>query len=193
MWEKLTRVVPARWLLIALCGLLVLAWLRFAPPAAPWSPRSVAGYVLPEPRVITKIEKVDVPGPERIRIIPKEKIVVKYRDLPTPATVANPAAVVTAVADIPPSPDGGVAVAVLTPGADNVGVGSIEYRPATPPFFKVRREMGVRAGFGTGGIIGELYVRPARIGPIEIEGRLYGIGGQGTTTFGAAVLADWKF
>ena len=164
-----------KWGLIALCVLLVLAWLRFAPPAAPWSPQAIRGYVLPEPKVITKIEKVEVPGPERIRIIPKDRIVVKYRDLPTPATVANPAAQVTAVADIPPSPDGGVAVAVLTPGADNVGVGSIEYQPATPKFWQIKRAFSAEGWyFPAGNRIAEtaIIVNPLRIGSVEVKAKI---------------------
>jgi hypothetical protein len=132
----------------------------------------VVGYVLPEPKVITKIEKVDVPGPERIRIIPKEKIVIKYKDLPTSATVANPAAQVIAAADIPPSPDGGVAVAVLTPGADNVGVGSIEYQTAARKFLQFKREFVGEAYYfpvGDRQLEAALSVLPVRIGPVEVK------------------------
>lgn len=174
-WSEInpsTRAAGVRWGLIVSSGLLVLAWLRFAPPAAPWSPHQVIGMVMPEPKVIERIVKVDVPGPERIRIIPKEKIVVKYKDLPTPATVANPSAQVTAVADIPPSPDGGVAVAVLTPGADNVGVGTIEYRPASRKFLQFKREfIGEAYYYPIGDRAAEvaLSVLPLRIGPVEVK------------------------
>jgi hypothetical protein len=170
-WSEIPAPV-AKWGLIALCVVLVLAWLRFAPPTSPWSPRSIAGYVLPESKVITKIERVDVPGPVRIRTIVKEKIVEKYKDLPIPATVANPAAVVTAVADIPPSPDGGVAVAVLTPGVDNVGVGSIEYRPAARRFLQIKREFVGEAYYYLAGdrtAQASLGVLPVRLGPVEVK------------------------
>lgn len=189
-----TRASAVRWGLIALLALCALAWLRFAPPSHPWSPQGIIGRIMPPPRVVEKIRTVEVPGPERIRIIPKEKIVEVYRDLPTPATVADNAAVVTAVAAIPPAPEGGTAVSVLRTGPDNVATGHIEFKPKPIAFFAVKREMGIRAGFGTEGITGELYVRPLRIGPVEIEGRVYGASGQdGKSNVGAAVMADWRF
>ena len=175
MWEKFwlrAKVVPIRWVLLALGGLALLLWLRFAPPTAPWSPHQVIGMVMPEPRTITKIEKQDVPGPVRIRTIVKEKIVEKYRDLPTPATVADPSAQVIAVADIPPSPDGGVALAVLRPGADSVGVGTIEYRPAARRFLQVKREFVGEAYYYLAGdrtAQASLGVLPLRIGPVEVK------------------------
>jgi hypothetical protein len=177
MWEKFwtrVKVVPIRWVLLVLGGLAVILWMRFALPTAPWSPQRIAGYVLPEPKVITKIEKVDVPGPERIRVIPKEKIVIKYRDLPTPATMQDNSAQVTAVADIPPSPDGGVAVAVLRPDSAGVGVGSIEYRPAQPKFFQVKRAFSAEGWyFPAGNRIAEaaLIVNPLKIGPVEVKAK----------------------
>jgi len=65
-----------------------------------------------EPKEVVKIERVVVEGPPQIKIIPKESVRIIYRDLPTPPTVANENAVVTAVCDIPPSPQGGTAVSV---------------------------------------------------------------------------------
>jgi hypothetical protein len=175
MWEKFwirVRVVPIRWLILVPAIIVGLLWLRFAPPTAPWSPRAIAGYVLPEPKVITKIEKVDVPGPVRIRTIVKEKIVEKYKDLPTSATMQDNTASVIAAADIPPSPDGGVALAVLRPGADNVGVGSIEYRPATRKFLQFKREFIGEAYYYPAGdrqLEAALSVLPVRIGPVEVK------------------------
>jgi hypothetical protein len=85
------------------------------------------------------------------------------------------AASVIAVATIPPSPDGGVALAVLRPGVDNVGVGSIEYRPATPKFFQVKRAFSAEGWyFPAGDRVAEaaLVVNPLRIGPVEIKGKV---------------------
>lgn len=177
MWEKFwirVRVVPIRWIVLVLAIIAGLLWLRFAPPTAPWSPRAIAGYVLPEPKVITKIERVDVPGPVRIRTIVKEKIVEKYKDLPTSATIQDNTASVIAVATIPPSPDGGVALAVLRPGVDNVGVGSIEYRPATRRFLQVKRDFYAEAYYYVAGdrlAEGSLGVNPLRLGPIEVKAK----------------------
>ena len=175
MWEKFwthVRVVPIRWLILALAIIAGLLWLRFAPPEAPWSPRSVVGYVLPEPKTITKIERVDVPGPVRIRTIVKEKIVEKYKDLPTTATLQDNSAQIIAAADIPPSPDGGVALAVLRPGADNVGVGTIEYRPTPRKFLQFKREFVGEAYYypvGDRQLEAALGVLPVRIGPVEVK------------------------
>lgn len=192
MWKAIPAWV-ARLGLTALLVTSVLAWLRFAPPEAPWSPQSILAAVLPKPKVIEKIKYVDVPGPERIRIIPKEKIKVIYKDLPTPPTLADNNAWVTAVCDVPPSPGGGTAISVITTGKDNVAVGTIEYQQKKMPFFQVKREMGIRGGYGTEGVIGEMYVHPLRLGPADLEGRVYGRAGNGDSEVGAAILFDMRF
>jgi hypothetical protein len=106
--------------------------------------------------------------------------------------VADNTAVVTAAADIPPSPEGGVAISVLRTDQDNVAVGHIEYQPKPVPFFKIKREMAVYGGFGTDGVIAGIAVRPVRIGPIEIVGRGEIAMGD-STDVRAAILAEWKF
>jgi len=171
-WKIPASPVPIRWIILALAIIAGFLWLRFAPPTAPWSPRSIVGYVLPEPKVITKIERVDVPGPVRIRTIVKEKIVEKYKDLPIPATMQDNTASVIAVATIPPSPDGGVALAVLRPGVDNVGVGSIEYRPAARRFLQFKREFVGEAYYlpvGDRQATAAVGVNPLRLGPVEVK------------------------
>jgi len=189
-----TPVVPVliRLGLLALALTALIAWLRFAPPDAYWSPQKLIGMRMPEPKKITQIEKVEVQGPERIKIIPKESVKVIYRDLPAPPTLIDNNAWVTAVCDIPPSPQGGTAVSVLT-GTDNVAVGHIEYKAKPVPFFQVKRELGIRGGYGTEGIIGEMYVRPVRVGPLDLEGRVYGIAGNGDSEVGATILFDVRF
>ena len=192
--ETLVMVARSRFTLAVLAGCAVLLWLRYVPPESPWSPRRIVGAVMPEPREIVRIEKVTVPGPARIKVIPKEVIVERWRDLPTPATVADNASVVTAVADIPPSPAGGTAVSILRT-VDNVATGSIEYQAKAVPFWQLKKEFGVRAGMGTSGlIVGEVYVHPMRVGPVHIEGRgfIKRDDAHGAD-FGAAVLLDYRF
>src|SRR3990172_7041782 len=192
-WKKIPAPI-VKWGLIALCVVAVLSYLRFVPPESPWGPRRIVGAVMPEPREIVRIEKVTIPGPTRIKVIPKEVIVERWRDLPTPATVADNASVVTAVADIPPSPAGGTAISILRT-VDNVATGSIEYQAKKIPFWQVKKEFGIRAGMGTGGlVIGEVYVHPLRLGPVHIEGRgfIKRDDAHGAD-FGAAVLLDYRF
>ena len=193
----LSKSIPAwavKWGLIALCVVAVLSYLRFVPPESPWGPRRIVGAVMPEPREIVRIEKVTIPGPTRIKVIPKEVIVERWRDLPTPSTVADNASVVTAIADIPPSPAGGTAISILRT-VDNVATGSIEYQAKAVPFWQLKKEFGLRAGMGTGGlIIGEVYVHPLRVGPVHIEGRgfIKRDDAHGAD-FGATVLLDYRF
>jgi len=147
-----------------------------------------------EPKKITKIEKVVVQGPPQIKIVPKESIRVIYKDLPAPAIVEDNNAVVTAVCDIPPSPQGGTAVSVLT-HTDNVATGHIEFKPKKVPFFQVKRELGLRAGGGTGGLLlGEIYARPIFLGPLAIEVRGFARRDDlSGADFGAAILGDVRF
>jgi len=76
-----------------------------------------------------------------------------------------------------------------------VGTGTIEWKPKTPPFFAIQKEFGVRAGMGTGGLVlGELYGRPARVGPVTVEIRAFGKrDDRSGADFGAAVLGDMRF
>ena len=174
--ETLVTVARSRYTLVVLGGCAILLYLRYAPPTAPWSPRAVAGYILPEPRVIERVvkETVTIPGPVRIKVVPKEKIRIVYRDLPTSGTLANDNAVVTAVATIPPSPDGGTAIAVLTQNQAGEGVGSIEYRPAARRFLQFKREFVGEAYYypvGDRSLEAAVGVLPLRIGPIEVKAK----------------------
>ena len=194
-WKESIPAWAARSGLIVLCVLLVVAYLRFVPPSNPWSPQSIIGRIMPEPRVITRVEKVVIQGPERIRIIPKESVRIIYKDLPTPETLSDNASVVTAVCDIPPSPAGGTAIAVLRDGKDNVAVGHIEFQPKRVPFFAVQKIFGARAGMGTGGLIlGEIYAQPVRLGPASVEVRGYAErDDRSGADFGGVVLLDYRF
>jgi len=194
MWARLrTRAGIARmnWVFTVLVICVVILWLRFVPPNAPWSPHRLIGMRMPEPKEVVKIERVVVEGPPQIKIIPKESVRIIYRDLPAPPTLEDNNAWVTAVCDIPPSPQGGTAVSVLT-GTDNVATGHIEFKAKPVPFFQVKRELGIRGGYGTEGIIGEMYVRPVRVGPMDLEGRVYGRAGNDSEV-GAAILFDVRY
>jgi hypothetical protein len=194
-WKNMTRAGFAKWGLTVTFVLLVLVWLRYAPPEAPWSPQRILGAIMPQPKVVEKIVTVTVPGPERIRIVPKEKIVEIYHDLPTSATMTDNTAHVVAVACIPPAPAGGTAISVMKTTPEGVGESHIEFKPTPVPFFQAKREMGIRGGFGTEGILAEIYARPLRVGPVEIEGRVFGnSGGSGESgNVGAVILLDWRF
>lgn len=196
MWKEYlpTRAWLAKWGLIALLVGFALAYLRFAPDSLkPWTN---APQVTVQPKdPAAKVVRIEVPGPVRIRVIEKIKYIEKMPDVLTPSTVQDNAAHVIASATIPPSTAGGTASAILRTGPDGVGVGAIEYRPATPKFFALQKEWGVRAGMGTGGlVIGELYARPLRVGPVTVEARGWGKrDDRSGADFGAAVLADYRF
>jgi len=113
----------------------------------------------------------------------------------TPSTVQDNTAHVIASATIPPSPAGGTASAILQYGTDNTAFGRIEWKPAMPPFFALQKEFGVRAGTGMRGlIIGEIYARPARVGPVTVEVRGWGKrDDRNGADFGGAILADYRF
>jgi len=194
------KEIPAwvvKWGLIALCVGVALfylwgakdsirSWVSGPPPPA---------IQAAEPKEIHTIERIYIEGPERIRTIEKIKYTEKLPGALTPATMADNSAHVIASAKIPPSPAGGIATAILRYGQDNVGVGSIEYHAAAPPFFAIQKEFGIRAGMGTGGLIlGELYGRPVRMGPVTVEVRAFGKrDDRSGADFGAAVLGDMRF
>ena len=193
-WKEKIPAWVARWGLIALCVVAVLSYLRFAPDyLKPWTNAPQPATQPKDPAA--KIERIEVPGPVRIRAIKKSEYINKFPDVLTPSTVQDNAAHVIASATIPPSPAGGTASAILRYGPDGVGTGNIEWKPARPPFFQIKKEFGVRAGMGTGGlIIGELYARPLRVGPVDIEARGYAKRDDAHgADFGGAVLLDYRF
>jgi len=194
--EILARRSVAKWGLIALLVACALAYLRFAPDSLkPWTPEKPKPTQPGEPAVVTKIEKVVVPGPVKVITIEKVKYIEKLPGALQPSTVQDNSAHVIASATIPPSPAGGTASAILQYGPDNVASGRIEYLPAQPPFIAVQKEFGVRVGMGTHGLVlGELYARPLRVGPVTVEGRVYGRHDRDSgSDFGAVVLVDYRF
>lgn len=195
MWTPKSIPAPVvKWGLIALLAACALAYLRFAPDSLkPWTNAPTVAVQPKDPAA--KVERVEIPGPVMIKVIEKIKYVDRFPDVLTPATVQDNAAHVIASATIPPSSAGGTATAILRYGQDGVGVGAIEYRPAQPPFFAIQKEFGVRAGMGTGGlVIGEVYARPARLGPVTVEIRAFGKrDDRSGADFGVAILADYRF
>jgi len=156
---------------------------------------------------------VYVPGPSSVQKVYETKW--KNRVTPVPYLIPTGAVIeffpreaLAKASKIPDVPDNTIAFgqvpthggkttvfATLKPGADNVLSGGLEYRQEKMSFFQLKREMGARGGYGTDGIIGEVYARPLRIGPLDLEGRVYGRSGSGTANgqVGAAILFDMRF
>jgi hypothetical protein len=81
-------------------------------------------------------------------------------------------------------------VATLSP----VGKGKILYRQEKRSFWEIKREWGVRAGFGTGGLVqGEIFARPLRVGPVEVEIRGYGKNDKERSEFGGLIMLEMRF
>jgi hypothetical protein len=58
----------------------------------------------------------------------------------------------------------------------------------------MKREWGVRAGFGTGGLVqGEIFARPLRVGPVETEIRGFAKSDHRGTEVGAMILFEMRF
>jgi hypothetical protein len=196
-WKKIgSAAITNNFVLIALIVLAGFAYLRYAPDSLkPWTNAPQPAQQAQEPHAVEKIKKVYVQGPERVRVIEKIEYIDKVPGALTPATIADNTAHVIASAKIPPSSAGGIASAILRVGPDGVGSGSIEWKPATPPFFAIQKEFGVRAGMGTGGLVlGELYARPLRVGPVTVEVRGFGKrDDRSGADFGGAILGDMRF
>jgi len=193
-WKKIfSSVMSNNVVVIALIVAGLIAYAKYAPDSMkPWTNAPQVAVQPKDPAA--NVERVEVPGPVKVTVIPKKKYTEKLPDVLTPATVQDNSAQVIASATIPPSPAGGTASAILRT-VDGVGVGSIEYRAATPRFFAVQKEFGVRAGMGTGGlVVGEVYARPLRIGPVNIEIRGYGKrDDRSGADFGGIALIDMRF
>jgi len=165
-------------------------------------------------RIAPRGQDVYVPGPTSIQTVYEPKWHDKIK--PVPYLVPTGAAIeffpreaLAKASKIPDAPDNTIAFgqvpphggkttvfATLKPGADNVLRGGLEYRQEKMAFFELKREMGVRGGYGTEGILGEVYARPLRLGPGNLEARVYGRSGNGngeSGQIGAAILFDMRF
>jgi hypothetical protein len=178
-------------------GTLVLAtsafllYLRYAqPPKEIYVPGPTSVQTVYKPKWHDRIKPVPylVPTGTKIEFFQKDELVKasKIPDAPDNAI---------AFGQVPPHGGKTTVFATLKPGADNVLRGGLEYRQEKMSFFQLKREMGARGGYGTDGIIGEVYARPLRIGPLDLEGRVYGRSGSGTANgqVGAAILFDMRF
>lgn len=193
MWTAIKTLASSRavpWGLTVLCVISVLVYLRFVPPSPPtYDPAPQAAGKAKEPKVVTKhvTKYVKVPGPERI----------VYLDKPEAAEVLN-------MPELNQTPDNVLAVAKIqcpeqdvtaVSLIDSQGQGSIIYRMEPQKFLHIKKEFGVRAGAGSGGLMAaEVYARPLRIGPVNVEvrgwiSRTDAHGGDG----GGAVLIDYRF
>ncbi len=196
-WKKIvTFVLQSNVAGIVLIVLLFFAYVRYAPDSLkPWSnaPTPPAGQA-PAPKPVEKIKRVYVEGPTKVEVIEKVVYVEKVPGVLTPATAADDNAHVIASAEIPPYNGKTIATAILeTHGG--VGKGRIETKQLPPPFWSLKKEFGLRAGAGSGGlIVGEVYARPLRMGPVEVEVRGYvrRTDADGAD-FGGAVLLDYRF
>jgi hypothetical protein len=123
---------------------------------------------------------VEAPAPEKIRNTPKQQVEVKtIKVVPKKATVDfdlpqtvqdEDSQQVTAVADIPPAPEGATAASVLD---TNTGETRIIARAKKRDFFEILddNELGVRYGLSAdGGRAGELYYQRdiLRLGSVHV-------------------------
>lgn len=196
-WKKIgSAALSNNLVLLAAIGLVVFAYLKYAPDSLkPWTNKPTAPAVVADaPKPVEKIKRVLVPGPTKVEVIEKIVYAEKIPDVLQPATVADDNAHVIASAEIPPYNGKTIATAILET-RDGIGRGRIETKQEPIPFFAVKKEFGMRAGAGSGGlIVGEVYARPLRLGPVEVEVRGYvkrddRTGGDG----GGAVMVDWRF
>ena len=188
-WPKMpARNVLLPWVLPALATLAVLLWLRFAPnQPAIYVPMPGPTQYVPVPVKVAG-KTVTVPGPERVVLVPS---VIVSEKMKWPE-IANDN--ILAVGEVAPY-RGKTSVVAVADIRDNTMTTRLISRQEKMPFFALEREFGVRGGVGTGGLVlGELYGRFVRIGPIVVEGRAYGMrNDRDGADFGAAILADYKF
>lgn len=174
MWKPPIPAGVAKWGLIALLAVCALAYLRFAPESLrPWGGTPQPAIQPKDPAV--KIERVEVPGPVRVKVIEKKVYVDRFPEALTPSTVQDNAAHVIASSTIPPSVAGGTASAILRTGPDGVGTGSIEYKPATPKFLQIKKSFGMEGWYypvGDRQAEAAIVANPLRVGPIEIKARI---------------------
>lgn len=192
MWRNLfaSRVFILIGTLILAVGAFLI-YLRIAPRGQDvYVPGPTSVQTVYKTKWAEKVQKILVPvpspGPARIEYFGRDSLVKKSGIKDAPDNVV-------AVGQVPPHSGKTTVFGTLTVGPDNTYRGRLEYRQEATKFFEVKREMGIRGGYGTEGIIGEAYVRPLRLGPVDLEGRVYGRAGNGTGQVGAEILFDMRF
>lgn len=174
---------------VALGICAAILWSRIVSPTPPVylpGPTSVQKVYETKWRGKVKPETRLVPVNAKIEFLPRDQVVKasKIKDAPDN---------IVAVGQVPPHSGTTTVFGTLKVGPDNVLRGGLEYRQEATPFLELKREVGIRGGYGTEGIVGEVYVRPLRLGPMDLEGRVYGRAGNGNSAVGAAILFDMRF
>lgn len=126
---------------------------------------------VPQIKEITKVQRVTIPGPEKIVVIQKDEAA---EELDLPADVVNdPAKQLTATADIPPSEGGSQCVAVIN---TTTGESSMIAKEKPLPLFGLpsKWEVGARYGWDTSSnnpnkLAGDIHARWQflRVGPVK--------------------------
>ena len=174
---------------VALGICAAILWFSFVSPPLPVflsGPTSVRKVYETKWRGKVKPETRLVPVNASIEFLPRDQVVKasKIKDAPDN---------IVAVGQVPPHSGKTTVFGTLKAGPDNVLRGGLEYRQEATPFFALKREIGIRGGYGTQGVVGEVYVRPLRLGPMDLEARVYGREGNGNSAVGAAILLDARF
>lgn len=194
--EWLNSRVKASWLLyllIALCIGVALFYIRYV--RSPGPSISVGTVTVAKtPKGAVKARKIKTPPPKEIVVYDKFELSAKLKMPELKLERGDP----LAVAEIPSHIGPTTTIAMLD---NTTGETRIIMRPEPPPFFQLKKEFGVRAGFGTGNlIIGELYFRPLAVNPRDARGQLNlevrafvrRTDADGSD-FGGALLLDYRF
>ena len=115
----------------------------------------LANHYWPKKQADTKFEAVDpIPAvakvptqelpPQRVIVLVKQEVVKKIKDLP-PDIKNDPKKQITTTADIPPSPNGGSAVAYINTSS---GVSNITYKAKPRPFMGLPNDVTVGVRYG---------------------------------------------
>lgn len=172
------------WTLVIAGGVAILLYLRFADRPPPvYIPGPTSFHTVYKPTYYPKLETQLVPVHGQVEFFKPEAVAKQLKSQDAPDNVI-------AVGEVPPHTGRTTVLATLA-YQDNVYRGSLTYRQEPPPFFDLKLEGGLRGGYGTEGVMGEAYIRPLRIGPLNIEGRAYGHSKD--SEFGAAILGDIRF
>lgn len=181
------------YLIIALSVGIAIFFLRYAKsPSSSTSVGTVSTATTPKGAVRT--HKVKTPPPQKIVAYDKEELAFRLK-MPE---LKNEIGLPIAVAEIPSHPGPTTTIAMLD---NTTGESRIIQRPEPPPFFNLKKEFGVRGGFGTGNlIVGEIYLRPLALNPKDGKGQLnLELRGYARRTdadgsdFGGVILLDYRF
>jgi hypothetical protein len=161
-----SNLVPI--VLIVLAGLAYLKYARTPAPA--YVPQPGPTQYVPVPKKVETVRTVEVPGPERIQLVPVEIVREKLK---WPELAADN---VLAVGSVPPH-KGKTSVVAVGSIEDNTLRTRLVMRQEPASFFDLKREIHGGVWYGAAGeniIEGEVMLNPLRIGPVEtsIRGRV---------------------